>query len=534
MPLFSRFTFSLFHAAPAPQFSFPHGQVEVPLSPSSRSTRLVSELFGLDIRSLALFRIGLGLLLCADLLQRAFDLRAHYTDFGVLPRGVALSQFLNPWLLSLHLLGGTVFIEALLFAIAGVCALALLVGYHTRLATILSWFFLISLHNRNPIICDGGDAILRLVLFWAMFLPLGAAYALDNLQSSHQRRPERVASVATVALLLQICFVYWFAFALKTAPEWREDGSAVYYALSLDSFTAPLGIWLRQFTSVLPLLSFATLALEGLGPCLLFIPFCRGPVRFGTVCLFLGLHAGLGLFLALGIFPWIAMVAWLALFPTWFWRTLAAPRDLTPRRTEALRERLRRFVPLPAASAPVASASAVGRLSPPVAGFCFLCLLYVTLWNLRTIDFPYASRVLPTSWDWIGFTLRLDQRWDMFAPRPATDDGWYVIPAQLRDGREVDLMSNGGPVRWEKPANVAATFRNQHWRKYLRTIWERTHASHRPYFAQYLCRDWNSSHPPQEFVQTFAIYYMQEDTLPDNEAAPPEKVLLWTQKCFEL
>src|SRR6185312_201958 len=40
------------------------------------------EVFALDVRSLALFRIGLGLLLLADLGQRVLDLNAHYTDAG--------------------------------------------------------------------------------------------------------------------------------------------------------------------------------------------------------------------------------------------------------------------------------------------------------------------------------------------------------------------------------------------------------------------------------------------------------------------
>jgi hypothetical protein len=43
-------------------------------------------MLGLDERSLAVYRIGLGLLLSADLINRLCDLRAHYTDLGILPR----------------------------------------------------------------------------------------------------------------------------------------------------------------------------------------------------------------------------------------------------------------------------------------------------------------------------------------------------------------------------------------------------------------------------------------------------------------
>jgi hypothetical protein len=59
--------------------------------------------YGLDLRSLALFRICLGALIVGDLIRRARDLRAFYTDFGVLPRAVLLEQFAGRWVISVHL-----------------------------------------------------------------------------------------------------------------------------------------------------------------------------------------------------------------------------------------------------------------------------------------------------------------------------------------------------------------------------------------------------------------------------------------------
>lgn len=42
--------------------------------------------------------------------------------------------------------------------------------------------------------------------------------------------------------------------------------------------------------------------------------------------------------------------------------------------------------------------------------------------------------------------LGLNQKWDMFAPRPVVEDGWYVIDGTLRNGRHVDLFRNGAEV----------------------------------------------------------------------------------------
>ena len=203
----------------------------------------LEELFGADLRSLAIFRISLGLLLLTDLIQRAADLTAHYTDAGVLPRAALFgSPASNPWHLSLHVISGTWPVQAVLFLLAGLFAGLLLVGYRTRRTTFVSWVFLISLHSRNPLLLYGGDALLRLLLFWSLFVPLGARYSLDSLlNTSSDRLPKRVVSMGTVALLAQVVVLYEFTAVLKSGVEWHQESSAVYYALNLDQFATPLG-----------------------------------------------------------------------------------------------------------------------------------------------------------------------------------------------------------------------------------------------------------------------------------------------------
>jgi hypothetical protein len=267
---------------------------------------------------------------------------------------------------------------------------------------------------------------------------------------------------------------------------------------------------------------------------LLFIPFLQGPIRFFTVCLFLGLHAGFALCLALGVFPFIVGAAWLVLLPTWFWHRVRVPRDVSQTRQFTIRRRLESFLGIERyhrfatyGRPPVWHPTIIGII------FCAMCLGYIFLWNVRTVNFEKYRTILPVESNWFGQTLRIDQMWGMFAPKPATDDGWYVIPARLRDGSEIDLFTNGADVQWTKPDDVAATYHNQRWRKYLRNIWEREHAGHRLYFGQYLCRAWNAVHHDRETLDTFQIFYMKEETLPGGNIAPPEKVLLWSHRCFQ-
>src|SRR5205085_1218693 len=115
-----------------------------------------------------------------------------------------------------------------------------------------SWLFLVSLHARNPMVLDAGDALLASFVFWAMFLPLGAAFSVDRaLDPSREPPPRRVFSAATVAVLLQVAILYWFTAALKTGPEWRSEGSAVYYALRTPYFVQPFGRLLLRFPALL-------------------------------------------------------------------------------------------------------------------------------------------------------------------------------------------------------------------------------------------------------------------------------------------
>jgi hypothetical protein len=291
----------------------------------------LEEIVGLDLRSLAVFRIGLALILLTDLLIRFGDLNAHYTDAGIMPRSL-LAEIANPWHWSLHAMGGQPFVPVILFGIAALMAIALLVGYHTRFATIASWVLLISLHNRNPALIFAADDVLRALMFWSMFLPLGAAYSVDStLNSSTRKLPERVVSGATVALMVQQCLIYIFSAAFKLkSPIW-SDGSAVYYSLSFDQYVTPLGHFLLNFLPILVLFTHITLVLEWFAPLLLFVPFRNSFFRMVAIVTFILLHTGFGLTLNLGIFPFLSIFSWFAFLPSSFWNRLQN-RLATPER----------------------------------------------------------------------------------------------------------------------------------------------------------------------------------------------------------
>jgi hypothetical protein len=176
-------------------------------------------------------------------------------------------------------------------------------------------------------------------------------------------------------------------------------------------------------------------------------------------------------------------------------------------------------------------------------------LFYVFCWNITTV----SSFTLPTPAYTLGPFLGLYQNWVMFAPNPPKDDGWWVIPGELRGGRQVDLMSvvrgdyDLREVSYEKPENILATYKNEHWHKYLEFITtledvpkpgERAERiedqrQQRENFASYLCRAWNERHAGDESLEDLQIVYMREKSLPDYRRPQVERVVLSNHSCQE-
>ena len=510
----------------------------------------VGELFGVDLRSLAAFRIVLALLVLGDLFSRATDLYAHYTDAGVLPRAVVVEdeEVLGRWAFSLNLMSGEALLQALLFAVAALSALGLLVGYRTRLMTLLVWLLILSIQWRNPLVDGAGETLLRMLLLWSMFLPLGAFWSVDRaLKGTAARRwSTRFVSVATAGLFLQIAFMYWFTALLKSGPEWRVEGTALYYALSIDQLATPIGTFLLHFPALLEVLTFATIGLEAFGPFLLFFPFFTGPVRTGAVLAFMSFQVGIWLTMPLGIFQALAVFCMVCFLPGWFWDKVTSwlrPRYGGVRRVLHAfwvnhRPRLptwpRTEQPSLESTAPRSKEPITLRSSLAANLLASLLLLYALLWNIMTVsEIRMPERLAP-----LGTLLGVVQTWNMFTPYPLKDDGWYVIPGTLQGGQEVDLSGvlrddfGMREVSWEKPHYVRGTYKNEHWRKYLEVTRNPQHIDQHLYLGRYICREWNARHTGSEQLTDFEIVYMVEMTLPDYEYSTPEPRALWEHNCF--
>jgi predicted DCC family thiol-disulfide oxidoreductase YuxK len=281
-------------------------------------------LFAVDLRSLALTRIAVGVLILIDLGLRLPDLRVFYSDNGLLSRS-ALREILPPWrCISLHTLSGRSEVEAFLFFISGVFALMLILGLRSRVASVGSWVLLVSLHIRNPFIVHGGDDLLRMLLFWGMFVPWGARCSIESaINENEAAKPRSLLSIGSAAFLVQVALLYFFTGMLKNGREWRHEFTAIIYVLRAPDFARPLGMLMTSFPTVLKVLTVCTLAVEILGALLLFSPIFTKTARYCAVASFFCLQLGLLLTLKLGLFPLVSMTALLPFLPTSLWERIA-------------------------------------------------------------------------------------------------------------------------------------------------------------------------------------------------------------------
>lgn len=288
----------------------------------------LKEMFGLDTRSLAMFRFFLGMTQLFDLYDRARDLNAHYTDEGIMPRSLVLDHFWNYyWFGSIYMISGTPFIIAIVFILNAIAAFCFMIGYRTKLFTFVCWFFLTSIQNRNIIVGHSGDWLHKSILVFSMFLPLGDAFSVDralNPKKKDRSRPlsYNILNMAALAYHSQICIMYYTANIHKSGAEWNELGTATWLALQYEFFRRSIADPLLAFPYICKLLTWSVHGFQAIGWHFFFIPILSGPFKMFGVFGYFCMHLGFAACLRLGHFGWITCVVVLGLIPSWAWDNL--------------------------------------------------------------------------------------------------------------------------------------------------------------------------------------------------------------------
>ena len=434
----------------------------------------LEELFGIDARSLALFRVGLASTLLVDLWSRAKALREHYTGEGMFPREIALTLRPDSRLFHVFLWSDRFEVQAALFAIFAALVLIFLVGWRTRAVNVLLFVFLVSIVRRNPYACHTGDVWLKALVFWGMFLPLGAAASIDRLRSrSPPRNSKPILTLATAAVLLQILVFYVSTGYLKQRYDVWRRGDAVMIFTNVIEYARPFGAWLGQFPAACRALTYLTLFIEGLAPFLFFVPYRTARLRCLLVVVFTGFHLGIQALVHIGLFQVTSIVALSLFLPAWFWERVV-PRPLVALGT-ALRARLSlRIGPRASAVEPgwLRGAGRAGGWTVQALAALSLALILVTNFNTARSN-PYAKKddapiPIPRALDDFVRPLGLIQNWNMFTDIEPMFFGWFLGIAQLEDGSIVDVLERREFDGIRAPEHFASYFANHNARRFWR------------------------------------------------------------------
>ena len=476
----------------------------------------INALFIFDLRSLSLLRIAAALTLLVDLLVRTANFKAHYSNQGVLPLEALFRLAWNEHFFSFYTLSGSALIQSLVVFLNLTCIFALLVGYRTKLATILCWLFLISIHNRNPLIQQGGDDLLRLLLFWGIFLPWGYCYSLDS-KENEKNTDFSFLSLAGFAYMLQVGYVYFFSAILKSSPEWTSEYSALYYALSIDQIILPFGRIIYPYESVLKVITMVVYYIELILPLVLLIPFLTKQFRSVFIIIICLLHIGISLCLNVGLFPLIGVISMIGLLPGSVSQRIVDSFISFYPWIKRVGTFLEKSIQLPPASLHPSKPSESIYQRVIVLFFA----LYIINWNLRTVSMPNLISAVGNE---IAFVMRVDQNWGMFSPSVFKDDGWFVFSATTEAGKQIDILQEGKEPTFAKYSAVSGPFREDRWRKYSENILLISNSHFRPYYCSYLLNRWNDQSTPR--IKSLQIIYMKEISLPGYMIQDPSKEIL--------
>jgi hypothetical protein len=513
-------------------------------SRSTRFERFREFWFGhVDLAPLGLFRILYGLLVFNWFWQLGPHLTEFFTDEGIMPRHALLTHY--PDRFSLLLLVGEWWAVAIFWSASLVVAVLLTIGWGTRLACALTFVAVVSFQQRNPLMLDGSDLVFRVSAFWLIFTAADRVWSVDAIL--RKARGELVLPYGPAfpvrILQLQMGWIYLATGLEKLAGTRWLEGTAAFYALQLKhTFGRAYAEGLARLDPLVRGVSWGTLAIElGFLPAT-FSPLGQPYLRWLAVVGAAGLHVGILMLMNVGNFP-VIMLAGLVLF--------LPPQAV--RRVGSLAARL-----LSTSRAMVYAKRAYGLVAPELSttkrarpilrdrgwwpALSAAALIFIAVSTFGT--------AVPAAFAWGGTAepvsgmLRLaslDQRWDMFAPEPASADGWMTAPGVLADGTEVELIDDSGRPQPRAPLAKRAAEDAPRFSDPLYTRWAKVHerihpaalAAFRLEYARMYCRLRNLHLTPgQSPLQSFDLIYVERLIQPPGEGPPILRTHhLWSHRC---
>lgn len=310
----------------------------------------------LSLYGASVLRIGYGLLYLVFLL-REFPHRDEIWGPGS-PWTPALAHQLfeqTGWFSVLVLSDSHVYFE-LCYALALVTSGLFLLGWRTRVLSVLFAVVVTSFHSRAIFMTDGGDNLVLLMSLYLVLTACGRRWSLDARRdrlkamraadasaparsgSAGQLRDARSTLVTVVhncgmfLIAAQVCFLYGSAGLYKVQGASWGGGTALHYVLNLELFRPwpALSHFVDEHTLVVAVAGYLTVLLQVAFPFVLF-----GRLKYPVLTMLLGMHLGIAVLMGLPLFSGAMIVADAVFLPDRFYAALAHLCRRALRRTDS-------------------------------------------------------------------------------------------------------------------------------------------------------------------------------------------------------
>ncbi|MFT6921396.1 MAG: putative membrane protein YphA (DoxX/SURF4 family) [Crocinitomicaceae bacterium] len=194
----------------------------------------------IPVHSLAIFRIGLALVLLIDTVYNLLNLKEYFGPNGIVSYDSYRKKNGKGTLSLFLILPATMRSVYLVIGLHITFLLMVLLGLFTPISVLLAFITLRSTISRNSSLCNGGDSVAKLMCWLLIFAPCGYAYSLDEYFFYALSMPDQeyLMQAPWVLRLMQIqvsiIYIYTVYWKLK-GKTWR-NGTAIYYAMNSEFY----------------------------------------------------------------------------------------------------------------------------------------------------------------------------------------------------------------------------------------------------------------------------------------------------------
>lgn len=276
--------------------------------------------------TLGLVRIGFGLVAVIWTLTLFPDLSRVFGKDGAAPAYAPLDyqwSIFGLWDGQTALLVG--------WGVLLVSAIALAVGFQSRIAAIVVFILMHSFNRRVSVLLNAGDTILIVIALVLALSCCGAALSLDQRRHTGSFWSAETLAPWPVRLLqVEMTLIYLVAVHAKLSNKSWDDGSASFYAWRTDGKWALLEVpqWLADNAVLVNMATWGTLVIE----LALAILVWNLRLRFWVLAAGVVMHVTMMVTMNVGYFSLAMFVLYLAFVP---WETVQRlPERLKARRRE--------------------------------------------------------------------------------------------------------------------------------------------------------------------------------------------------------